>query len=334
MKLYWYKPKNYKKKLITAAIESGAQAVYVPADAIDEVKILAKVKVISTGQQADLVLGKDVVEVLIDKKEREAEVVKHQGKIPVIIKNRDWTIIPLENLISKTTNLIQTVGDAKQAKVALETLEKGADGVLLESDEPAEIKATGEAIRAANNERLALVKFKIVSTEILGMGDRVCVDTTSILEPGVGMLAGDSSSAMFLVHNENVASPYCDPRPFRVNIGGVHAYVRLAEGQTQYAGELKAGVGVLVSDPRGNTQVVYVGRAKIEKRPMILVRAKYQAREITLVMQNAETIRLTTPDGSPASITKLKAGDLVLGLVEEGYGRHFGVKIKESIKEQ
>ncbi|KKT53725.1 MAG: hypothetical protein UW45_C0028G0012, partial [Parcubacteria group bacterium GW2011_GWC2_44_22] len=49
MKLFWYKPKNYKKKLITAAIESGAQAVYVPADAIDEVKILAKVKVISTG---------------------------------------------------------------------------------------------------------------------------------------------------------------------------------------------------------------------------------------------------------------------------------------------
>lgn len=342
MKQFWYRAIKYNKKLITAAIESGAVAIYAPANKIEEVKSLAKVKVISNSKKADLTLGKDVVEIMIDNKELESEVEKYKGQIPVIIKNKDWTIIPLENLLSKTSNLIQTVLTAEQAKVALQTMERGADGILLETDDLLEIKKTGEVIQKANNERLKLVKFKIIDTEILGLGDRVCVDTASILAPGQGMLAGDSAFAMFLVYNENVKSPYCDPRPFRVNIGGVHAYVRLLEGKTCYAGELKSGMSVIVCDSQGNTQVVYVGRAKIEKRPMLLVKAEYQKRQITLVMQNAETIRLTAADGSPAnsagkpiSITKIKPGDEVLGYVEEqGIGRHFGVKIKESIKEQ
>ncbi|MEK9165874.1 MAG: 3-dehydroquinate synthase II [Patescibacteria group bacterium] len=334
MKLFWYKPIKYNKKLIIAAIESGANAVHAPANEIKEVKSLAKTKIISASKDADLILGKNVAEVLIDGKEREEEVEKHKGQIPVIIKNKDWTIIPLENLLSKTSNLIQTVSTAEQAKVALQTMERGADGVLLESDDLPEIKKTGEVIQKANNERLQLVKFKIVGTEILGLGDRVCVDTASILAPGQGMLAGDSASAMFLVYNENVKSPYCDPRPFRVNIGAVHAYVRLPEGKTCYAGELKSGMSVIVCDCQGNTQVVYVGRAKIEKRPVLLVKAEYQKLQITLVMQNAETIRLTAPDGSARSITQLTLGDEVLGFVEESCGRHFGVKINESIKEQ
>jgi len=38
---------------------------------------------------------------------------------------------------------------------------------------------------------------------------------------------------------------------------------------------------------------------------------------ISLVMQNAETIRLTKPGGKPISIVKLKPGDEVLGYEEE-----------------
>jgi len=335
MKKFWYQPKQFNKKLITTAIESGASVIYAPKDKIDQIKSLAKIKVLSASKKADLILGKDVAEVEIDKKEREKEVVEYQGKIPVIIKNKDWTIIPLENLLSKTSNLIQTVTNSKQAKTALETMERGADGILLETNNPNQIKETGNIVQAANNENLKLVKFKVINTKILGIGHRVCIDTASILEPGQGILAGNSSSAMFLVYNENIKSPYCDPRPFRVNVGAVHAYVRLPEGKTCYAGELKSGAQVLVCDPKGNTQVVYVGRAKIEKRPMMLVQAKYQSREITLVMQNAETIRLTSANGSARSITKLKKGDQVLGFIESpGAGRHFGTKIKETIKEQ
>ena len=344
MKLFWYKPINYSKELVTAAIESGATGVYVAPEHVVDVKRLAKVMVISSSKDADLEIGKGVAEILIDSKQREAEVEKHNGRIPVIIRNKEWTIIPLENLISKTTNLIQTVRTHEEVKVALETLEKGADGVLLETDDVSEIKKTWEVVRTiAGNEHLTLHTAEIVSVKPVGMGTRVCVDTTSILAPGVGLLCGDSSSAFFLVYNENVESPYCDPRPFRVNAGAVHAYVRVPGEKTKYLGELKTGDSVVVCDELGNTRTVVVGRAKIEERPMVLVEARVKEQGVgnreqgtmTLIMQNAETIRLTKPDGSPVSVTQLKEGDDVLVYCEkEKVGRHFGVKVEETITEK
>jgi 3-dehydroquinate synthase II len=50
-------------------------------------------------------------------------------------------------------------------------------------------------------------------------------------------------------------------------------------------------------------------------------------------MQNAETIRLVSPQGKPISITLLKPGDKVLARVEMG-GRHFGMKVDETLIER
>jgi 3-dehydroquinate synthase II len=332
MKKFWISVRdNYDKKIITTALESGADAVLVPPGKSEEVKKLAKITTIS--EDGDLKLGKDVVEVLIDNKEREIDVVKYGGKTPVIIRNNDWTIIPLENLISKTTNLIQTVKNAEEAQLALQTMEKGADGILLETNDLNEIKAVAKVMQDINNENLKLVEAQIVSTKQVGMADRCCIDTASILPPGQGLLCGDSSSAYLLVHNENVPSPYCDARPFRVNASSVHAYIKQPGNKTEYLGQIKSGDQVLIVDKDGNTQVAVVGRNKIERRPMMLVTAQYEGKEFSLVMQNAETIRLTSPEGKPLSITSLKKGDKVLAYLEEG-GRHFGVKIKETIKEK
>ncbi|PIP27461.1 MAG: 3-dehydroquinate synthase II, partial [Candidatus Moranbacteria bacterium CG23_combo_of_CG06-09_8_20_14_all_39_10] len=66
---------------------------------------------------------------------------------------------------------------------------------------------------------------------------------------------------------------------------------------------------------------------------MLLVRTLYKNKEISLVMQNAETIRLTSLSGKPISVTKLKKDDKILAYLQEA-GRHFGVKVKESIKEK
>jgi 3-dehydroquinate synthase II len=66
---------------------------------------------------------------------------------------------------------------------------------------------------------------------------------------------------------------------------------------------------------------------------MMLVEASYKGKPISLVLQNAETIRLTRPGGEPVSITHLKPGDRVLAFLEEA-GRHFGVKIEETIVEK
>jgi 3-dehydroquinate synthase II len=331
-KKFWVSArKNYDKKIITTALESGADAVLIPEGKNEDVKKLGIITTIS--EDGDLKLGSDVAEVLIDNKEKEKEVEKLGGKIPTIIRNDDWTIIPLENLISKTSNLIQTVKNAQEAELALQTMERGADGILLEADDLSEIKATAEVVHSINNEHLNLVMATIVSTKAVGMADRCCIDTASILPPGHGLLCGDASSAYLLVHNENVPSPYCDARPFRVNASSVHAYIKLPNDKTEYLGQIKSGDQVLVVDKDGNTQIVVVGRNKIERRPMMLVTAEHEGKKFSLVMQNAETIRLTSPEGKPLSITSLKKGDEVLAYLEEG-GRHFGVQIKETINEK
>jgi len=76
-----------------------------------------------------------------------------------------------------------------------------------------------------------------------------------------------------------------------------------------------------------------VGRLKIEKRPLMLVKAAVDDNEVTTILQNAETIRLTDPEGKPVSVVSLKPGDKVLVAVEES-GRHFGLKIDETITEK
>ena len=49
------------------------------------------------------------------------------------------------------------------------------------------------------------------------------------------------------------------------------------------------------------------------------------------ILQNAETVKLVGPDGA-ISVFKLKAGDKVFARIEAG-GRHFGMKIEETIRE-
>jgi 3-dehydroquinate synthase II len=51
------------------------------------------------------------------------------------------------------------------------------------------------------------------------------------------------------------------------------------------------------------------------------------------VLQNAETIRLVRKDGSAVSVASLAVGDEVMGCALEG-GRHFGMAVKETIREK
>jgi 3-dehydroquinate synthase II len=165
------------------------------------------------------------------------------------------------------------------------------------------------------------------------MGDRVCVDTCSMLEDGQGMLMGNTSSAMLLVHAETLENPYVAPRPFRVNAGAVHAYILLPDGKTAYLSDLAIGGSVLVADAQGKAHTAIVGRTKIERRPLLLVEAEAGGAKVSLILQNAETIRLVKEDGSAISVVHLKFGDRVMGCALEG-GRHFGIAVKETIIEK
>jgi 3-dehydroquinate synthase II len=136
----------------------------VPKGKSADVKKLGKITTIS--EDGDMVIGKDVEIVKITKKEDEAKVVALKGKIPAVIENLDWTIIPLENLISKTSNLIQSVSSPKEAKLALETMERGADGILLTPQSVNDILETGKIIEELSAEHFQLEEAEITESNL------------------------------------------------------------------------------------------------------------------------------------------------------------------------
>ena len=256
-----------------------------------------------------------------------------------VVVGEDWSIIPLENLIARVgeeTHLVAGATTAAEAQTAFETLEIGADGVLLDTDSPDEIRGAVEARDAADRETLDLRYAEVTAVERTGMADRVCIDTGSLMDGDEGMLVGSMSRGLFFVHAETAESPYVESRPFRVNAGAVHAYVRNPEGGTNYLAELSSGDEVQVVDTAGHTREAIVGRVKIEKRPMFRIEAEVETDDgvdrVETLIQNAETVKVATASGRTA-VTDLEAGDEAL-IYYEDVARHFGEAVEESIIEK
>ena len=329
MKKLWVKVDPYDKQLAIAALESGAQAVVLPQGRSEEVKQLGRITTVAP--DGDLKPGEDVTFLQIASKADELKAAKVPADKPLVLKMADWTIIPLENLIAQRDNLFAEITDASQAQLMLEILEKGVDGIVLNSRDVNQIKKAAEIV-GRSSAKLALAEATVTAIQALGMGDRVCVDTCSNMSVGEGMLVGNTATGFLLVHSESVENPYVAARPFRVNAGAVHAYVMLAGGKTAYLSDLRAGQEVMLVDHAGSTRSAYVGRVKVERRPLMLVRAELNGKDTSLVLQNAETIRLTTAKGQPISVANLKVGDKVLAHTEQA-GRHFGMKVEETLVE-
>ncbi len=220
----------------------------------------------------------------------------------------------------------------QEGETAFAILEKGVDGVVIKNSDPETVRHILRSLRR-EAERFELLAARIKHIESLGLGDRVCVDTCSSMIRGEGMLVGNSSQALFLVHSESVENPFVNTRPFRVNAGPVHAYVRLANGQTKYLSEVRSGDKVLIVNFEGRSYPAIVGRAKMERRPLALVEAEENGQNLSIILQNAETIRLTEPDGKAVSLVDLEEGSEVL-VYRERSGRHFGIPIDETILER
>jgi 3-dehydroquinate synthase II len=248
----------------------------------------------------------------------------------IIIDCRDWRVIPLENIIAKTrgrSKLIAQVSTAGEARLVLETLELGTDGVLLKTTEPSELAKAVALVKKVNT-RIPLTTATIINVKQIGTGARVCVDTCDLMQQGEGILVGSQSAGLFLVEAEVHENPYVQARPFRVNAGSLPLYTLASMENTRYLSELKAGDEVLIVDRQGNIRTTNVGRAKIEFRPLILVEAEAEGKKFKAILQNAETIRLVTlTDSKP--VTELKVGDEVMVHVAAAGGRHFGVSVPE-----
>ncbi|MBW1903282.1 MAG: 3-dehydroquinate synthase II, partial [Deltaproteobacteria bacterium] len=309
--------------LVTTALEAGADAVIVPPEKDKDVKALGLITTVS--DDGDLKWEKDVKYVEIRSTADEEKIIQLSRQKKVIVKTDDWTIIPLENLVARTGNIFVEVDDLESARTFAGILEKGVDGLVITEKDPVRAKEIINEIKSIQ-QTTDLVTLKIDDIKPLGMGDRVCVDTCTMMGTGEGCLIGNSSQALFLIHAESIENPYVSPRPFRVNAGPVHAYIMVPGGKTRYLSEIKAGDEVIKVNAKGQSVPLVVGRVKIERRPLLLVEATGPKGPVSTILQNAETIRLVGKKGEAISVVKLKPGDEVLGYVEDA-GRHFGHKI-------
>jgi len=331
MKKLWVNVIPYKKEIAIAALESGAEVLVLPDGQSGTVRQFGKIKTIE--KDGDLKPGFDIDFIDIAGKEDEDKAAAVPAERTVVLRMLDWTIIPIENLLARRgKNIIVQVENSEQAKLMVEILEKGVDGVLLNTTNVNEIKKTAEIIQGISD-KVPLVIATVTVTKQLGMGDRACLDTCTQMGLGEGILVGNTAGGFFLVHSESIDNPYVASRPFRVNAGAVHAYTLTPGGKTKYLADLKAGDEVMLVNFQGRSQIAYLGRNKIEKRPMMLIEAEVEGQPISLVMQNAETIRLVNPNGKAVSITTLKLGDKVLAHIEKA-GRHFGIKVDETLIER
>lgn len=359
MKFAWIRPNgtwNDRKEAIVDALESGFDHI-MDFDNAETIKQLGNVSIISDKKDADIRLlgfnskitladikkaqenGKKVAAYIEINNKDDELLVSKLGTVAdyVILKGKNWKVIPLENIIAslqdRTSKIIVDVPNYEEAKLALETMEHGSDGVLLSSNDGNEIRKLGELIEKVSKEAYDLKSATVTKVAPVGIGDRVCVDTCSMMNVGDGMLIGSFASGLFLVHSETLESEYVASRPFRVNAGPVHAYVMTPGNKTRYLSELEAGDEVVILNSKGEATTTIVGRVKIEKRPLLLVEAEYEGNKIRTLVQNAETIRLVSSKGEPISVSKLKVGDKILAYFSDA-ARHFGMAIEEQIIEK
>ena len=322
--------KEKRKELVLSALESGIGTALVrPGD--EDFSSLGKVK-LYFNDNGDISENYEIV-ALRTPEDQDRAMAMAGKKAGVILDSSDWTVIPLENLIARFrdsgTKVYACAADTEQAKLYMQTLEKGVDGIVISTADPNKIRGFTDVISSSGDVDLQVLE--VVDVRNIEMGDRVCVDTVSMMVPGEGMLIGSSASCMFLVQSESEDNGYVAARPFRVNAGAVHAYVLGPEGRTRYLGELKSGEPVVLVNRDGTTRLSAVGRCKIEQRPLILMTATDGQSTYSTILQNAETVKLVTKDGS-ISVSSLKKGDRVMARLESG-GRHFGMKIDETIRE-
>lgn len=317
----------FDKNLVTLALEAGVDGVIVPAEHAPMVSGLSRCEVWTDEETPFLA---------VESKDHEREALDRMRKGEKVVLANGWEVIPVENLLAQHDCVLAEATDLDSARLACGILERGVAGVVVPSSQADKIRDIVAQCKISQGTEI-LTPARITRVQPAGLGHRVCLDTLSLLHRGQGMLVGNSSAFTFLVHAETEHNEYVASRPFRVNAGAVHAYVRLPGDKTTYLGELVAGKETLVVDYTGNASIAVLGRVKIEVRPMLLIEAEARdengdVKSGAIFLQNAETIRLTAPDGTPVSVVTLKPGDEILCRLDAA-GRHFGMRVNEEIRE-
>ena len=318
IKMVYLDPKKLgKKKIKLLTVFPSSIAKYV----VLEKEGVSKPKGKNVGRKFKVLSNADIENILSAAK---------KGLDFVIVEVKDWKIIPLENIIAKLhkihTKIFAIAKTPKEVRKMFSILDVGVDGVIFSTSSINEVR---EAMVYLGTSSFEMRSAKIIEIKEVGDGERVCVDTASMLHKGEGMLIGNRSNFFFLVHNESVGSSFTSPRPFRVNAGAVHCYTLAPDGTTNYLSEVETGSEVLILNSKGKARRVTVGRSKIERRPMLMIKAAIGNEIGGIIAQDAETIRFVKPNGQLISVTHLKKGDTVMVHAKPAMGRHFGMEISD-----
>lgn len=264
----------------------------------------------------------------------------------ILLELGEWKMIPIENIIAACegvhTKVAARISSPEQVLGAAFALQIGVDALLVSEDVlPTALIAksqrgeiTEEVDNSVKTSNFSLTEIEIIEVKEGGIGDRVCVDLTSLLKIGEGMLVGSSAASMVMVHGETIESEFVPTRPFRVNAGAAHSYILMADGSTSYLSEIRMGDEVMVVNLDGSSRSATVGRVKIERRPFILFRWRDENNnEAGALLQQAETVRLVSSSSQLISITELLKQTVLLGWTG-GIGRHIGIPISAEVAEK
>jgi 3-dehydroquinate synthase II len=281
--------------------------------------------------------GPDRIPIVTVHEPRDLEEAVRRGRESGAVAVR-WgpdRVIPLENLIALAREQFSTwvlLDDRAEAPTMLGALERGADRVVIPFERIDDLDAIDAAVAGPVVPPLRWELHPVTRVARAGPGDRVLVDTTSLLRPEEGMLVGSAAAFLMHVASEAVGSRFTRPRPFRVNAGGPHSYLLLADGSTRYLSEVEPGDAVAVAVPNHAPRAVRVGRVKVERRPMVLVELERERRRFTVFLQEAETVRVSG-ERERLAVTSLHPGDRIFG-VSLPPARHLGGLVRETIEER
>ncbi len=282
----------------------------------------------------------DVSEVQIDGLSDQEEALSLIGLVPwILVRCSDWTMVPLENLVAASrgtsTRIAVAIDEEVELNGAAFALGGGVDAILVP------IQMVDDAIRVLGGEwqeelpetRVNIEEACVMSIEVAGVGERVCVDLTRRINDGQGMATGSLSGKLCLLHGETIQSEFVPTRPFRVNAGAVHSYVLMADGKTKYLCELKSGDEVAIISSSGEQEKASIGRLKVETRPLMMIRFEASGSEGQIVVQQAETVRLISPGGGAISVTQAKEGDKI-SIITDNRARHVGIALNAGVTEK
>ena len=238
-KVVWVKTNN--QEVFTTALECGiSDTIYIDDDNAETWQHLGRINVIKA--QPDNTLTDTTTGTTVGCIQRLAnaadlivaqEIATTTTSGIVVIDAADWQIIPAENLVAvfqsiPGTQLLCVARSVVDSAIPmLEALEIGADGVVLETADPQEVRLLAAYFAQRNSESQEILTYDVATVSVVkavASGDRACVDLASVMVPGEGMLVGSFARGMFLVHSECEESGYINSRPFRVNAGPVSCY--------------------------------------------------------------------------------------------------------------